>query len=136
MLLLLFSTVSASADLRLFLANDSTDHHAYVKGEYMCGHFTEDLIRNASIDGIRMYPVYLYGRAGRDHCIAVAVVDGNRYFIEPQSDVCLDYETFKRIYSRFYNGYRIGSCLEHTYGRGSYVVGVSDIGGVSGSSLC
>ncbi len=41
------------AELKAFLANDSTDRHAYIGGKYTCGDFAETLHNNAEAAGIR-----------------------------------------------------------------------------------
>lgn len=126
---ILFSTCVASAttevELKQFLAEDKTDENQYMPGSYMCGHFSEDLIRNASRQDITMYPVVLYARIGRNHMIVACITEDGLYFVEPQCDECLDYNIFLSVYSNSYRAYRIGLYIEHSCNNvsGSYAHG-------------
>lgn len=95
-------------EVQSFLANDTTDKQIYNNQRipyYTCGHFTQDLIANASKEGIRMYPVYLNARIGCDHIIAVVEINGTWFFIEPQNDGMHPERALKSAY----RSYRIGT---------------------------
>lgn len=95
-------------EVQNFLTNDTTDERAYNSNQmpfYTCGHFTQDLITNASKEGIRMYPVYLNARIGCDHITAVVKVNGTWVFIEPINDGINPEWVLKHVYRH----YRIGT---------------------------
>ena len=100
-------------EVESFLANDTTSERAYNGNQmpyYTCGHFTQDLVRNASQEGIRMYPLYLTSRVGCDHIMAAVDVNGSWVFIEPISDGVYPEETFWAL-KKVYRSYRIGTSV-------------------------
>ena len=108
------------AELDAFLASDLTDEHPWVLNEYMCGHFTETLIANASMAGITMWPTYLYMRGcGMDHIICAVWMDGQLWFVEPQTDMVIAREQLPIVC----RGYMVGQTLKHTFYHGSYLCG-------------
>lgn len=80
-------------ELREFLELDTTNNKSYVTPWYMCGDFTDDLIYNASLEGIIINrvlasdcPVYL---SWENHIFAYTEIKGRKYYIEPQSDAII-----------------------------------------------
>ena len=98
-------------EIQSFLINDTTDERIYNNNQmpyYTCGHFTQDLITNASKPGIGMYPVYLNARIGCGHIIAAVKVNGTWIFIEPLNDGICPEKDFG-ILKRTYKSYQIGT---------------------------
>lgn len=95
-------------EVQNFLANDTTDERIYNNQQmpyHTCGHFTQDLITNATKEGIRIYPVYLYARISCDHIIAAVEINRTWIFIEPQNDGMYSEQALKSAF----RGYRIGT---------------------------
>ena len=92
LVLMVFSTASAETtmtELQDFLKVDKTDEHEYLPW-YTCGHFTRDLVRNASKHNISLggaicgnHPVF---RGYDNHIINYIEINDTLYFIEPQTD--------------------------------------------------
>lgn len=110
-------------EVQNFLVNDTTNEQIYNNQQmpyYTCGHFTHDLIANASKEGIKMSPVYLNSKTGCDHIIAAAKVNNTWVFIEPINDSIYPEWALKS----YYRIYRIGeyvrcspySCLSRVNG--------------------
>lgn len=90
--------------LLAFLVEDDTDKMEYIlekgKTEYVCSHYTFQLMRNAADKGYRLYPVFIFSMQGYyitgSHLMAFAIVekyipglgDEHRVIIavEPQTD--------------------------------------------------
>lgn len=122
-------TVAISMEeVQNFLINDTTDERAYNNNQmpyYTCGHFTHDLVANASKEGIRMYPVYLSSKAGCDHIMATVKINNSWIFIEPINDRIYPEWTLKS----YYRIYRIGEYVRCShYSRLSRVNGFVEMG--------
>ena len=108
--------------LQSFLTDDTTNERIYTDYPpyFTCGHFTEQLIKNATKKGIKMYPTFLFSKRGVNHIIAAAKINGTWIFIEPMSD-----KTFKEgELRRNYKGYKIGESISCcSYSRLNWVDG-------------
>lgn len=108
-----FTSGTTLLELNNFLVNDTTNNHKHINNQfpfYTCGHFTYDLIENASSKEIEMHPTFLYSRKGTNHIVATIEINGTWLFIEPQNDeVFLEYHLQKR-----FRGYKIGTSVTHS----------------------
>ena len=95
--------------LQNFLINDVTNERLYSNNfpYFTCGHFTEQLIRNASKDDITLYPVFLFSKYGTNHIIAATKMNDTWTFLEPMSDQLFTEAELKRNYK----GYKIGETI-------------------------
>lgn len=112
--------------LQNFLADDMTNKRSYTDTYpyFTCGHFTQQLIQNASNEGIKMYPAYLFSKYGIDHIVVGTKINGTWIFIEPMSDKIFNEVELKRSYK----GYRIGETISCSdYSRLNYVDGVIEM---------
>jgi len=85
-------------DLKSFLATDQTDNREYIKGEWNCVSFTDQLLENASKYGLKGYFTIIQYHNVDDsstHAIAMFNTDQGFIYIEPQNDKEVDPDTFK-----------------------------------------
>lgn len=115
-------------EVQRFLINDTTNERTYNDQRmpyYTCGHFTQDLIANASKERIRMYPVDLSARTGHGHIIAAVNINNTWVFIEPINDGIYT----KRILKKVFRSYWIGTHVKCSpYLPGSEVNGLVELG--------
>jgi len=116
------------SELNLFLERDATNTLKYEYPAFICGHFSERLIANASREGIEMYPAYLYMRGGADHMLCSTSINGSLVFIEPQGDIVIPMSLMPRLC----RGYILGAYIYHSMYRGSFVKGIPAIEGAIG----
>ena len=112
--------------LQNFLADDMTNKEIYTDTYpyFTCGHFTQQLIQNASEIGIKMYPAFLFSKYGTNHIVVGTKINGTWIFIEPMSDKIFNEVELKRTYK----GYKIGETISCSdYSRLNYVNGVIEI---------
>ena len=98
-ILLLFLIVPVSADtnmseLQTFLEVDKTDEHEYLPW-YSCGHFSRDLVHNASEYNITLGSAILsnhpvFRGKWNSHIINYIKINGTLYFIEPYTDEIME----------------------------------------------
>lgn len=70
-----------------FLFKDQTDKHSYIQGLYMCSNFTDDLIFNATKEGLRCgFTVIKYSDEKGHAIVAFDTIDFGIIYIEPQTD--------------------------------------------------
>lgn len=98
-------------DLNTFLETDKTDENIPEPGSYMCGHFSEDLVKNAAKQNLTLYFVHLSSHKHKDHMVVTTKVNGTRIFIEPQTDQILSPDKLRLRYST----YKIGRTIKHVY---------------------
>lgn len=104
---------SSTNELIQYLQSDDTNEIVYSSPDFVCHHFTENLIRNARAGGYRLEYLGIYGQSlkqyqddyvsflsssggiiatwgdGEGHAICIAHIEGEVFIIEPQSDVVL-----------------------------------------------
>lgn len=75
-----------------FLQADRTDKHAYIKDEYVCSDFAEQLLYNATLAGLNAQNVQLRFRDFKTghEIVCFNTIDVGLVFVEPQSDRILD----------------------------------------------
>ena len=76
--------------LDVWLKNDDVSENKYVKGEYDCKDFTQDLCDAAWRDGYKMYPLFIKDCKGKIYHVTcvVPIKKQNAYYqIRPQTDV-------------------------------------------------
>ncbi len=95
-----------------WIGTDGTNRHPYIfddsktyEEQYVCSHFTRDLIKNATDSGFEIYAVKLTGAAkGQNewHMLAAVILDDNLYFVDPQTDRILKKEAMFQTYGYEY----------------------------------
>jgi hypothetical protein len=106
---------SSIKELISFLKADKTNEIVYSSPDFVCHHFTEELIRNARADGFRLEYFGIYGKVlknyqndyssylsasgfigtwgdGEGHAVCIAHIENQSIIIEPQTDVIFRYE--------------------------------------------
>lgn len=75
-------------DVVKFLLNDTTITNRYIRGEYDCSQFSQDLVNNATNNGILAFPVIIkFGNVDTEHAITtfpttdkgLVYIDGTGY---------------------------------------------------------
>lgn len=79
-----------------FIAIDSTDNNVYTP-EYVCHHFTTDLIAQAQQQGIQAGYVTLHHKPTGHALVAFKTTDRGLYFVEPQSDILIPAEQMQAM---------------------------------------
>ncbi len=99
--------------LRHCLKEDKTDKNKDIFGEYMCGHFSEDMcygvnqcFREHNSD-LHIYPCAV--RRPGAHAVAAIEINNTWYIIEPQTDEIWELS----VYSTFYDYIVVGKYFKH-----------------------
>ncbi len=76
------------SDLVSFLEKDHTNWNTYIPGKYMCLDFSNDLVANATRQGIKAWIVAVdFVAGGPGHAfVAFATTDRGTVYVEPQAD--------------------------------------------------
>ncbi|MFW6173727.1 MAG: hypothetical protein ACOC5T_08285 [Elusimicrobiota bacterium] len=75
-----------------FLRQDKTDEKEYIKGKYVCTHFSKQLIYNATLAGLNAHYVQIkFSDLNSGHAmVGFQTLDSGFIFVEPQSDEIKD----------------------------------------------
>jgi len=108
LLLLLISPASADEldDVISFLVEDQTDIHEYLPW-YTCGHYSRDLVRNASeynlsIGSVKLSNHPVFGGQYQSHDMNYISINDSIWIIEPQTDEIMRLNNTMFTYYRLY----------------------------------
>ncbi len=121
--------------LKEFLKEDRTNENIRSESSidiiYMCGHYSEDFIANASSwfnkqnSSAKFYFAYLEAKHGMDHIVVATKLDGEKEwtFI----DVEMNSIVSEHLLQSCYKSYKIGTGVSHHGSVGSLVGGVLEL---------
>lgn len=117
MILIICITTCVAMPLTEFLILDNTDKNIFIENEYVCVHFADDLIKNASKYNIELYMGGTTLKDGSPHALVVYYSNKNITIIEPQTDEII-YDVNNLI---IYDTYEIIGWKETPHGNASQI---------------